>query len=220
MRYHARVRHTRLALAVVLPVLAACNSSQPPPPAPQAKPSADAAFTALAGEYLEDLYRRQPTQATYLGIHKYDDTAGRLLAPGGHRRRRRGARRSAQRVGADRRGVAVAVEPARSRAAAARHRLAHPHARRRSVRGPRDPDTYSSGITNTAYLMIKRAYAPPERAAASCSSRARRRCRRRCSRRARTSTIRRRSTPQIAIDQLDGSRGFFKTAVAAGVPRA
>src|SRR6185503_4923914 len=26
----------------------------------------------------------------------------------------------------------------------------------------RDPDTYSSGITNTAYLMIKRAYAPPE----------------------------------------------------------
>ena len=25
----------------------------------------------------------------------------------------------------------------------------------------RDPDTYSSGITNTAYLMIKRAYAPP-----------------------------------------------------------
>ena len=26
----------------------------------------------------------------------------------------------------------------------------------------RDPDTYSSGLTNTAYIMIKRAFAPPE----------------------------------------------------------
>jgi len=28
----------------------------------------------VAHELLEDQYRRHPTQATYLGIHKYDNT--------------------------------------------------------------------------------------------------------------------------------------------------
>jgi uncharacterized protein (DUF885 family) len=51
----------------------ACGPSQPPAPPPAASPSGDSAFTSVAGEYLEDLYRRQPTQATFLGIHKYDD---------------------------------------------------------------------------------------------------------------------------------------------------
>ena len=41
--------------------------------ASSATESNDQAFTAVAHQYLEDLYRRQPTQATYLGIHKYDD---------------------------------------------------------------------------------------------------------------------------------------------------
>ena len=48
-------------------------SSSPPPPAQPVSGSADGRFEGIAHEYLEDLYRRQPTQATYLGIHKYDD---------------------------------------------------------------------------------------------------------------------------------------------------
>src|SRR4051812_26781411 len=60
-----------LALLIGVSLLSGCNSSEPAKPtAPESK---DRAFTALASEYLEDLYRRQPTQATYLGIHKYDD---------------------------------------------------------------------------------------------------------------------------------------------------
>ncbi len=42
------------------------------PAARQRHPS-DAAFTEVARGYLEDTYRRQPTLATLLGIHKYDD---------------------------------------------------------------------------------------------------------------------------------------------------
>src|SRR5262249_19224392 len=73
-RYHARVKHTSLVLIMATALLTACTSAPPPPAAQESKPSGDAAFTALAGEYLDDLYKRQPTQATYLGIHKYDDT--------------------------------------------------------------------------------------------------------------------------------------------------
>src|ERR1700737_3683590 len=54
-------------------VSAACGSSRPQPLPQAASPSGDAAFSELAEQYLEDLYRRQPTQATSLGIHKYDD---------------------------------------------------------------------------------------------------------------------------------------------------
>ena len=58
-------------VALFASALSACSSPTPSSkPAPESK---DAAFTALASEYLEDLYRRQPTQATDLGIHKYDD---------------------------------------------------------------------------------------------------------------------------------------------------
>ena len=51
---------------------AACGRSQPQTRSAPA-PSGDAVFTTAAHEYLEDYYRRQPTSATYLGIHKYDD---------------------------------------------------------------------------------------------------------------------------------------------------
>ena len=57
---------TLLAFALVV----ACKSNVPEN---SVAASQDAAFTALASEYLEDIFRRQPTQATDLGIHKYDD---------------------------------------------------------------------------------------------------------------------------------------------------
>ena len=59
---------------VLAAVLVAAGCKGAPPPKAAAPPSADAPFAAVANEYLEDLYRRQPTQATYLGIHKYDGT--------------------------------------------------------------------------------------------------------------------------------------------------
>ena len=112
---------------ILLLALPACSREAQAPAAPP-KPPGDAAFTAVAGEFLEDLYRRQPTQATFLGIHKYDDTLedysqqavrDAVTAARGFRRR----------VAAIDACVALAVEPARSRAAPARDRFAHPHAR-------------------------------------------------------------------------------------------
>ena len=46
------------------------GNTAPKGPAPG---SGDAAFKQIATEILEDLFKRHPTQATDLGIHKYDD---------------------------------------------------------------------------------------------------------------------------------------------------
>ena len=48
----------------------ACSPSAPPP---TPTPSGDAAFSEIARGYLDDTYRRQPTLATFLGIHKYNE---------------------------------------------------------------------------------------------------------------------------------------------------
>src|SRR5258706_9553766 len=70
MRYSSSHHAAAVLLVLSVSLLAACSSPPPPKPAPELR---DGAFTAVAAEYLEDIYRRQPTQATDLGIHKYDD---------------------------------------------------------------------------------------------------------------------------------------------------
>ena len=76
----------------------------------------------------------------------------------------------------------------------------------------RDPDIYSSGITNTAYVMIKRSFAPPE-------ERLRRLIARERAMPAALAEARRnldnppRIYTEIAIEQIDGSIGLFRGAV-------
>src|SRR4051812_3969259 len=74
----SRPAYARLALLAL--ILTACNSPAPssgtlPPavPPPPAISKDDAAFAGVVHELIEDVYRRHPTQATYLGVHKYDD---------------------------------------------------------------------------------------------------------------------------------------------------
>jgi len=195
-------------------LVSACSPSQTSPPAAQ-KPSGDAAFTALAGDYLEDLYKRQPTQATYLGIHKYDDTLDDY------------SRQAVDDAVASARAFRQKVEATDAGSLSLsnqldRAQLLHAIDSRiltLDVIRPwaRDPDIYSSGITNTAYLMIKRAYAPPEERLKLLITREKRmpaalqEARKNLDNPPKIST-------EIAIDQLDGSRGFFQTAVAAAFP--
>src|SRR5437762_12688537 len=47
-----------------------CGSAKSQGPVPG---SGNDAFDKIAADVLEDTYRWQPTSATYLGIHKYDD---------------------------------------------------------------------------------------------------------------------------------------------------
>ena len=199
-----------LALAGIL-TAAACGTPAPPP----ATPSADAAFGEVARAYLEDTYRRQPSFATFLGIHKYDqvirDPSRQAVMD-----EIAAARQFRERVAAidasalspsnqlDREQLLLAID---SRVLSLD--VVRPWAR--------DPDSYSSGLTSTAYLMIKRAFAPPEERLRHLIAREK----------AMPATLAEarknlenppRIYTEIAIEQLDGNRDFFTTAVAAAFP--
>jgi uncharacterized protein (DUF885 family) len=206
----SRTPNVLLALVFETLLLSACGS----PPALQApaRESQDTAFTAVARDVLEDLYRREPSVATYLGIHKYDDR----LEDYSHQA-------VIDEVAALRRlrGRASDIEPSTLSPANQLDRDALLHAidsrlLTLEVVRPwaRNADTYSSGLTNTAYLMIKREFAPAdqrlrqliarEKAMPAALAEARKNLE---------------SPPkiytQIAIEQLDGNRAFFKDAVPA-----
>jgi uncharacterized protein (DUF885 family) len=201
---------TTLMLIAVSVLASSCKSNAPENSAAR---SEDAAFTALAGEYLEDIFRRQPTQATDLGIHKYDDqlenysrqgVIDAIAAARGFRDRVNAIDPSALSPDKqlDREQLMHAVDSRILMLAVVR-----PWAK--------DADTYSSGLTNTAYVMIKRRFAPPED-------------------RLRKLIAREKAMPaallearknienppqiytQIAIEQIDGNRTFFETAVPGG----
>ena len=192
-------------------VSAACSAPAPPP----AKPSSDAAFTEIARGYLEDTYRRQPTLATFLGIHKYDevirDPSRQAVLDeiaAARQFRERAAAIDATTLSAsnqlDREQLLLAID---SRILTLE--TVRPWAR--------DPDSYSSGLTNTAYLMIKRAFAPPEERLRNLIAREK----------AMPATLAEarknldnppRIYTEIAIEQIDGNRDFFRTAVASAFP--
>jgi uncharacterized protein (DUF885 family) len=205
---------TRAAVLLGAFIVAACGR-QEPPARQAAGPGADAAFTALAGEYLEEVYRRQPTQATFLGIHKYDDTLddySRQAAADGAA----AAKRFRERVAAV---DTATLSPSNQLDREQLLRAIDSRILTLEVIRPwaKDPDTYSSGITNTAYLMIKRAYAPPDErlrlliAREKAMPAALDEARKNLDNPPRIAT-------EIAIEQLDGSQGFFKTAVATAFP--
>ena len=68
-------RPIRLLLAsIAFAAAAACqtSSSAPPPAAAVVAGSGDAAFRTLAASIVDDRFRRHPSVATDLGIHRYD----------------------------------------------------------------------------------------------------------------------------------------------------
>jgi uncharacterized protein (DUF885 family) len=201
--------------SVVIALTVALTVCSAPPPPPASTPSHDATFSSVAGQYLEDLYKRQPTQATYLGIHKYDDRLDDYS---------RAAVTDAVTAARDFRQRVASIDPASLSPANQLDReqvLRAIDARILTLETirpwARDPDTYSSGITNTAYLMIKRAYAPPDERLRLLIARERQMPAALLEARKNLDNPPQIST-RIAIDQLDGSRDFFKTAVAAAFP--
>jgi len=210
-------RLVRILPAAALALVAACGSpqsSQQQPSAQQA-PSGDAAFTTLAGEYLEDLYKRQPTLATFLGVHKYDaalDDYSRQSVTDAIA----AARAFRQRVTAtDIAGLSPSNQLDREQLLRA---IDGRILTLETIRPwARDPDSYSSGITNTAYLMIKRAYAPPAERLKLLVGREKQMPAALLEARKNLDNPPKILT-EIAIEQIDGSREFFKTAVAEAFP--
>ena len=200
--------------AVALLLLHVACSSPPPPPQP-AGPSADAAIADVSRDYLEDIYRRQPTFATFLGIHKYDD---RLED---YSRQAVSDALASARQFRDR----VAAIPAASMSSTNqldREQLLRAIDSRiltLDVIRPwaRDPDSYSSGLTNTAYIMIKRAFAPEEQRLRQLIAREKAMPAALAEARKNLENPPRIYT-EIAIEQIDGNKEFFQSSVMSAFP--
>jgi uncharacterized protein (DUF885 family) len=201
-----------VGLGVVLACVAAvlttgCRDRQGPPTPPG---SGDAAFERVAADVLETTYRYHPTQATYLGIHKYDDQLEDY---------------SYQGVTAEldeSRRLRTQVEAIAPAALSLDRQLDREHVLHAldsriltlDVVRPwaRDPDTYSSGITNSAYIMVKRSFAPLEERLRRLIAREK------AMPKAFDQARRNLENPprvyvEIAIEQLDANRDFFKDSV-------
>lgn len=197
-------------------MLFAVSCTSPAPQTPEAaRPSENAAFDEVSRSFLEDLYQRQPTWATYLGIHKYDDRLD------DYSRRAvdeavASARRFRERVIAiDAAGLSLERQLDREQLIRAidSRLLTLETVRPWAV----DPDSYSSGLTRTAYIMIKRNFAPPEERLRQLIAREKMMPAVLVEARTNLQNPPRIYT-EIAIEQIDGNRGFFETAVAAAFP--
>src|SRR5580700_7179322 len=150
-------RGLRYPILCVAALAVACAPAQPPP---AVAGSGDAAFTLLAKEILDDHYTRHPSHATDLGIHRFDDQL---------------EDRSQAAIKGESDALKVfqtklaAIDPATLTLANSLDREQLVHTVDESVleldtirMWAKDPDTYSGGITNAAYVIMKRAYAPAD----------------------------------------------------------
>lgn len=196
-----------VAVTALSATLAACSTEQP-----QTAGFADEPFRQLASEILDFVYRSDPSTATYLGIHDFDDKI---------------ADRSAAAI----RESSATAHSFRSRLDDIAPQDLSPEAQldleqtKRTLDGMllyndvirswvKDPDLYSSGITNDAYVLMSRSFAPAEQRLRSLVSRLE----------AMPATLAQarenidnppRIYTDIAIEQIDGNRDFFANDVPA-----
>jgi uncharacterized protein (DUF885 family) len=186
-------------------------------PAAQAAPApaAGSAYQKAAAAALQHYYRRFPSYATSLGLHEFDSQLEDYSAAAVQQELR-----DITRLKAD----LERIDPAELTLANRHDRevlLGSLESRRLDLAEirdwARDPDSYSSGITSSAYGLIKRDFAPPEQRLRSLIAREK-------AMPAALAEARRnlRNPPriytEIAIEQLDGNREFFRSAVAGAFP--
>ena len=173
-------------------------------------PSGDAAYEKVAAAILDDLYARNPSYATDLGLHRYDSQLDDF------------SRAAVQDDVASLARFKASLEAIDPKSLSLNNRLDREmlllslESRRigdEEVRGwARDPDNYSSGITNAAFALIKRDYAPAAERMKSLVAREKAmpaallEARRNLDNPPRIYT-------EIAIEQLDGNQEFFRTTV-------
>ena len=198
------------ALLLVTSSLQACGRSGES--TTQDAGSGDSEFKGLANEILEFTYESDPSNATYLGIHKYDNQIGDYSAAG---------------VAADVKTIKAfqarlneidaetLSDEAQLDLEQTKHTLDGMVLRDEVIRPwAKDPDTYSSGITNDAYVIISRTFAPPEDRLKSLIARLKAMPNALAEARKNLDNPPRIYT-EIAIEQIDGNRAFFEQDVPA-----
>jgi uncharacterized protein (DUF885 family) len=201
--------------AVIYAWLAACGRQPASGPAPASTPAAgsgDQAFRALAKQAIDDHLRRNPSTATDLGVHAYDHQIEDLSRP---------AVAAESKALADFRSSVSAIDPATLSTDAGLDREQMLRAFDAAILSndvikpwATNPDAYSSAVTNGAYVVMKRPYAPAADRLRALIDRENRmpgllaEARRNLANPPRIYT-------DIAIEQIDGNINFFKQDVPA-----
>ncbi len=195
-------------LSFVLPAACSRPASTPAPTTGKG----DAAFSSLAAEILENFFRRHPSNATDLGIHKYDavmdDASAQAIADESASLTALLARLNATSAG----GLSADRQLDREQLIRAMTAgiLANDTIRQWKI----DPDVYSGGVTRAAFIIMKRKFAPAAQRLKSLIAREKKmpsfldEGRRNLENPARVFT-------EIAIEQIDGNIRFFKDDVTA-----
>ena len=189
--------------------LAACNPSQRSVPA---SGTGDSAFTALTRVILEDHFKRHPSTATDLGVHRYDDQLedASQAAVAAESQAMKDFR--ARLVAVD--TMTLSQDRRSDRELLIRSMDAGVLALDVIRRWATDPDAYSGAITNAAYVIMKRNYAPAaDRLKALIA-------RETAMPAALTEARKNLDNPpkvytDIAIEQIDGNIAFFRSDVPA-----
>ncbi len=198
-----------ISSAFIAFTLASCAPSER---TPVASASQDAAFQKVTDDFLADYFKRNPVGATYLGIHDYDseleDASKAAIDAEVAALKQFRARFAAT----EDNGLTLANRLDRAQVLSA---IDSQLLDREVVRSwAKDPDQYSSALGATAYIMIKRAFAPaPDRLRALIA-------REKLMPRILDEARRNLESPppiytDIAIEQIDGTIAFFKTDVPA-----
>jgi uncharacterized protein (DUF885 family) len=204
------MRRVAVILALLLAFVPACGSPSKSPASAVAP--GDAAFRQIASEILEYTYKRGPSNATSLGIHKYDDLIPDYSAAGVRTEVEaiKSFKTKLNTIDAGTLSLGAQLDLEQTK-----HTLDGVLLRDEVVRGwAKDPDLYSSGITTAAYVMISRTFAPPEQRLKSLTARLKLMPNALAEARKNLDNPPRVYT-EIAIEQLDGNRDFFAKNVPA-----
>jgi uncharacterized protein (DUF885 family) len=194
-------------LAALIVAGSACTK-----PDQQSAGSGDAAFRALAANILQDNFRRHTASATQLGVHTYDKQLDDVTASAFDAEAVADSGFRANLLAIDSSTLSVEQQLDRTQlihamdAAILSNRVIKPWAK--------NPDFYSSGITNAAYVIMVRNFAPPGERLASIV--ARQKAMPAALAEARKNLVDPpRIFTEIAIEQIDGNVSFFKNDVPA-----
>ncbi|MGH7620523.1 MAG: DUF885 domain-containing protein, partial [Gemmatimonadaceae bacterium] len=174
--------------------------------------SGDSAFKALASEIIQDNFKRHPSAATVLGVHTYDDKLDDFSAAAFDAEATADSAFRARLVAVDTNTLSLDQQLDRQQlihamdAAILSDRTIKPWAQ--------NADSYSGGVTNAAYVIMERNYAPPAQRMASLIAREKAMAGALAEARKNLANPPKIFT-EIAIEQIDGNISFFKNDVPA-----
>jgi uncharacterized protein (DUF885 family) len=204
-------RRARTSVAIVLLVaLSGCQSA--PASTPPSAGSGDATFSTLATFVVKDRYKRHPSYATDLGVHTYDllmDDASKQTIDD------ETAELTSFKQELEKIDPATLTPDRQLDREQLLHALDGTILSNVGVRTwTKDPDFYSSTVTNAAYVIMKRKYAPADDRLRALIAREKQMPRVLEEARANLTTPVKVFT-DIAIEQIDGNVRFFKNDVTA-----